>query len=161
MPEEPTFGFCHRVFKELRKASRVFQDFMDPVFSEVGLKPLEGCLLAELDRKDGQTINELARNTSVTQSNLPPLWHSLEGKGLIERRKDNADARSYRLYLTEEGAKIIARLNKLANGRIDSDEKGLAHTHQEIIDGFASLNALFGNAEQSDEGDSGERGGLR
>lgn len=161
MIEESPFGFCHRVFKELRKASRVFQDYMNPVFNEVGLKPLEGCLLAELDRKNGQTINELACNTSIIQSNLPPLWHSLEDKGLIERRKDDVDARSYRLYLTEEGARVVGELDALVSSRLDGDEKGLMERRQEIVEGFAALALLFGGADSSDEGLPKKRGDWR
>lgn len=161
MIEESPFGFCHRVFKELRKASRVFQDYMNPVFNEVGLKPLEGCLLAELDRKNGQTINELACNTSIIQSNLPPLWHSLEDKGLIERRKDDVDARSYRLYLTEEGARVVGELDVLVSSRLDGDEKGLMERRQEIVEGFAALALLFGGADLSDEGLPKKRGDWR
>lgn len=161
MVEEASFGFCHRVFRELRKASRIFQDCMNPVFNEVGLKPLEGCLLAELDRKDGQTINELACNTSIIQSNLPPLWHSLEDKGLIERRKDDIDARSYRLYLTEEGERVVGELDELVKSRLDVDGENSLDARQKIADGFAALSLLFGKSDLSDEDLSKKRGDWR
>lgn len=70
---------------------------------------------------------------------------------MIERRKDDVDARSYRLYLTEEGARVVGELDALVGGRLDGDEEGLMERRQEIVEGFAALALLFGGADLSDE----------
>lgn len=98
---------------------------------------------------------------SRIQSNLPPLWHSLEDRGLIERRKDDADARSYRLYLTEEGKKVVRELDALAKGRLDVDGEGSLNVRREIVDGFAALALLFGENDLSDGEFSKKRGDWR
>ena len=139
--------FCHRVYMEIRSVAAAFQSYMDPLFSEVGLKSLEGCLLAELDHCDGQSINELSRSTSITSTNLPPLWHSLEEKGLIERRRDEVDGRSYRLYLTDAGREVLARLNGMIGSDVSIEIDKLHNLQARTIDGFSACRELLAYEE--------------
>lgn len=135
--------FCHRVYMEIRSVTSAFQSYMDPLFSEVGLKPLEGCVLAELNHKDGQTINELSCSTNITSTNLPPLWHALEEKGLIERRRDEIDARSYRLFLTDSGRETLSKLDQMIGSAAESENAEIDALRSRTIDGFAACRELM------------------
>ena len=68
-----------------------------------GLNPYQAHLLGEIASQDGQTIKELAYHLCVKPSNFKPIAQPLEERGLIERRQDENDKRSFRIYLTEKG----------------------------------------------------------
>lgn len=137
-------GFCHRMYTGIRSTAALFQLYMDPLFEEVGLRPLEGCLLAELGYADGRTIKELSRATSIGETNLPPLWHALEDKGLVRRERDELDGRSYRLFITEDGRGVLKRLDELVGLNLDDDEE-MASVRTRVLDGFAACDELLGS----------------
>ncbi len=72
-------------------------------------------LLAEGDRRPGDLAAELQIAPSVVSRALVPL----ERDGQIERRLDPADARSFRLALTQAGRDQLARRRELIQARIE------------------------------------------
>lgn len=139
--------FCHRMYMEIRQTSAAFQSYMDPLFAEVGLKPQEGSLLAELDHADGRAIGELACATGIKATNLPPLWRALEAKGLVERRRDKADGRSHRLYLTDEGRRVLGRLDDMVGAGLDRDADQIDALRIRAVEGLtACRDFLAGSA---------------
>ncbi len=132
---ETALDFCHRIYVENRAIAASFQELMTPIFAEEGLKPLEGCLLAELGHKDDRTINDLAHATSIRPTNLPPLCRSLEEKGLITRRQDSEDGRSHRLLLTPQGKNVLTALDKHMADRLSlqKTENWIQETGQTTI----------------------------
>ncbi|GAB3769627.1 hypothetical protein GCM10028864_69550 [Microlunatus parietis] len=72
-------------------------------------------LLADGDRRPGDLAAELQIAPSVVSRALVPL----ERDGQIERRLDPADARSFRLALTEAGRARLARRRELIQARIE------------------------------------------
>lgn len=145
---------CHHIYVKNRSASATFQGLMTPIFAEQGLRPLEGCVLAELGHEDDRAINDLAHATSIRPTNLPPLCKALEEKGLVARRKDDEDGRSCRLSLTAAGKKAldsidrrVARrlaLDSIADHAIDIDRPALEEADREelVRTAFAGFEAL-------------------
>lgn len=148
--------FCHRVYAEIRSTMGVFRSYMDPLFAQVGLRPLEGCLLAELGHADGRTAGELSQATGIGDTNLPPLWHALEDKGLIDRRKDAADGRSYRLFLTPKGKEVLERLDSLVGDAESVDEAELIAIRERALDGFAACRELLAKPTGHMSGKAGD-----
>lgn len=72
-------------------------------------------LLYESDRRPGDLAAELQIAPSVVSRALVPL----ERDGQIERRLDPADARSFRLALTQAGRDQLARRRELIQARIE------------------------------------------
>lgn len=66
-------------------------------------------VLASLSHKDQQAIVELAEHTSIDVSTLSRLITSLEDKGLVARRRDDADARSVKIHLLPPGAQLASQ----------------------------------------------------
>jgi len=66
-------------------------------------------VLASLSHKDQQAIVELAEHTSIDVSTLSRLVTSLEDKGLVVRRRDDADARSVKIHLLPPGAQLASQ----------------------------------------------------
>ena len=72
-------------------------------------------VLAALDHADGQRISDLAALTSIDVSTLSRLLDVMQEKGLTERRRSNeGDARVVKVYATEAGHGLTARIIPLA-----------------------------------------------
>ena len=91
----------------------------------------------------GLSQQELARRLAILPSQLVALLDELEKRGLIERRQDATDRRTYALHLTRSGRDVSEQIGRIARehdeaicAALDSHER-----HQ--------LNALLGRiAEQ-------------
>ena len=96
-------NFCRTLFEETRFMSLLIKSTLSSIVARHGLNPYQAHLLGEIASQDGQTIKELAYHLCVKPSNFKPIAQPLEKRGLIERRQDENDKRSFRIYLTEKG----------------------------------------------------------
>ena len=64
----------------------------------------------ELDHGDGLSQQELAERLMLEKSTVSRMVADLERKGLIERERDPANRRVYRLRLTDEGRAFHVRV---------------------------------------------------
>jgi len=78
------------------------------------LKPGWYALLTVLAQTESMTPSELSRICGRDRSTLTSSLKSLANRGLIERRWNPDDQRSYSVSLTEEGRKMQARLYAIA-----------------------------------------------
>jgi DNA-binding MarR family transcriptional regulator len=69
-------------------------------------------VMRTIDRNPGLSAGEIARLSGLQRSNLSSAVRSLEKKGLVERRHDDADARGVLLYPTELSASNLAILRR-------------------------------------------------
>jgi len=69
----------------------------------VGLHVGQAMVLIEFWQPDGLRGGELACRLGVEPPTVTKMLRRLEDLGLLERRPDPADARSFRVYLTEKG----------------------------------------------------------
>lgn len=89
-------------------------------------------VIAHLYRKDGLTQTELAELLSIEKAPLGTLLEKLEKSELIERHCDTQDKRAKRVYISDEGRKIIPLIREqadllktLSTTDISSDEMDL------------------------------------
>lgn len=83
----------------------------------LGLHVGQEMILMELWQDDGLRGGELARRLGVEPPTITKMLRRLEGCGLVERRPDPQDARSFRVRLTREGRSLegpVARCWKAA-----------------------------------------------
>jgi len=73
------------------------------MLAEVGLHVGQEMVLIELWHCDGLRGGKLACRLGVEPPTVTKMLRRLEDSGLVERRPDPADARSFLVYLTEEG----------------------------------------------------------
>ncbi|MFC7623938.1 MarR family winged helix-turn-helix transcriptional regulator [Microlunatus sp. GCM10028923] len=99
-------------------------------------------LLADGDRRPGDLATELQIAPSVVSRALVPL----ERDGQIERRLDPADARSFRLALTDAGRARLAQRRELIQARI---ERLLEHWPDDDITTLTRLMRRLENDIQS------------
>lgn len=64
-------------------------------------------LLANVTRADGQTLASLSRSMLVTAGNLTGLVDRAARDGLVERRADPGDRRSWRIHITPKGQRAF------------------------------------------------------
>jgi DNA-binding MarR family transcriptional regulator len=107
----------------LAKVCRAHRSNVGELLSHVGLHVGQEMVLIELWRDDGLRGGELAERLGVEPPTVTKMLRRLERCGLISRRRDPEDARSFRVYLTDEGRSLeepVARCWESA------DEKTLA-----------------------------------
>jgi len=100
-------------------------------------------LLMCLRQGEGISQQEVSRRLMVTKGNVCVIVQKLEAQGMLERRSDPTDQRVYRLYLTDAGRRLLAR--------IYPEHRALMAT---LLAGFtpddeATLYALLGRIEQA------------
>lgn len=78
------------------------------MLAEFGLHVGQEMVLIELWQSDGLRGGELACRLGVEPPTVTKMLRRLEGLGLVERRPDPADARSFLVYLTEKGRALEA-----------------------------------------------------
>lgn len=96
----------------------VFRDFSASVAE---ISPGRVGILLLVDANPGVTQSRLAQAVSLERSTMVGVLHTLEGRGLIERRR-GADRRTNGLWLTAAGRALVARLKR----RIQVHERRVA-----------------------------------
>ncbi|EKS34788.1 MAG: MarR family transcriptional regulator [Bradyrhizobiaceae bacterium] len=79
------------------------------MLAEDGLTSAQSGVLFFLGRNDGALIGEISAALDIVPSAITGLADRMERAGLIKRKRDGADGRAQRVYLTETGEKIRKR----------------------------------------------------
>jgi DNA-binding MarR family transcriptional regulator len=88
--------------------------------SAIDLKPQHAGLLRMLGSTSGLTQQALCDMFGVHPSRLVALLDELSARRLIERRQHPSDRRSYQVYITDAGLKILERVGTLTQD-LESD----------------------------------------
>ena len=95
---------------KLRRAQlAVFQDFID-TFADIRLRPAEFAVISIIAANPGQKQAAIAEMLGIKPANLVALIDGIEKRGLAERRRGDADRRTYALYLTAKGEQFVSRM---------------------------------------------------
>lgn len=123
-PVKKTTGFA------LAKVCKAHRGSVGGMLAEVGLHVGQEMVLIELWQADGLRGGELACRLGVEPPTVTKMLRRLEDFGLVERCPDPADARSFRVYLTEEGrgleGPVLRRWNRAEErtfGGLDPSER--------------------------------------
>ncbi|MDP8949348.1 MAG: MarR family transcriptional regulator [Actinomycetota bacterium] len=90
----------------LAKVGRAHRGNVGELLAEVGLHVGQEMVLIELWREDGLRGGELAERLGVEPPTVTKMLRRLERCGVVRRRQDPDDARSFRVYLTDEGRSL-------------------------------------------------------
>jgi DNA-binding MarR family transcriptional regulator len=90
----------------LAKVCRAHRGNVGELLAEVGLHVGQEMVLIELWKDDGLRGVELAGRLGVEPPTVTKMLRHLERCGLVSRRQDPDDARSFRVYLTDEGRSL-------------------------------------------------------
>jgi len=95
----------------LGKASQRVTRRARELLAEYDVTPVQYAALCVLWEQNAQTGTEVGARLTIDSATMTGIIDRLERAGLIERRADNNDRRSYRLYVTERGRKLRSPLD--------------------------------------------------
>lgn len=81
---------------------------LDDLLKPSGVTALQYTALTVLERRDGMSAAELARNSFVTPQSMSDLVGALERRGLITRSPDPVSRRRHVISLTDDGRALLA-----------------------------------------------------
>jgi MarR family transcriptional regulator, organic hydroperoxide resistance regulator len=127
------------------RASKVMRVAADEVMSRHGVRVGQNLVLEVLWRTDGLTPGELAGVLHVATPTVVKSANRMAAAGLVRRRRDPADARLVRLYLTDRARQVRAEiererdeLERRATATLTEAERAhLMSALRKIIDQFA------------------------
>lgn len=90
--------------------ARAHRALAGTLISDLGLYTGQELLLAQLGSEDGQSQKSLGHLIRSDHSTIAKTVGRLEAAGLVERRKDEKDARVTRVFLTDAGRCIQGRI---------------------------------------------------
>src|SRR5260370_3671550 len=97
----------------------------------LGLEPRHAGMLTRLAAHEGLSQQALGELIGLNPTRMVFLVDELEQRGLVERRRNTADRRSYALYLTPQGRDTLRQIQ--AAGSRHPDEIGASLTQAERI----------------------------
>jgi DNA-binding MarR family transcriptional regulator len=102
----------------------------------LGLEPRHAGMLTRLAAHEGLSQQALGELIGLNPTRMVFLVDELQQRGLVERRRNTADRRSYALYLTPQGRDMLRQIQ--ASGSRHQDQIGASLTRAERIQ-LASL----------------------
>lgn len=106
----------------------------------IGLSGGEAVVLRWIHRNPGTCASEAATATAIARSNISVVLRSLEGHGLIDRRKDAQDGRTSKLFVTPKAEENLTRLRAHWSRRLNEALAG-------DLDGVDNARAVLGRIE--------------
>ncbi|MDZ4782242.1 MAG: MarR family transcriptional regulator [Planctomycetia bacterium] len=100
------FSLEDEIVLTLRRVSQAVDTHSRYLWQEYGLTAPQLGTLRELDQTDKLTPTALSERIHVSAATLAGILKRLEARGLIRRKRDEADRRSHTLSLTEEGRRL-------------------------------------------------------
>ena len=136
MAADPVLDLDRQLCFALYRAQRALTRAYAPLLEPLGLTYPQYLVFLKLWAEDGVRVNDLGDCLSLDSGTLTPLLKRLEQHGLVERRRDSADERVVRIYLTEAGRalrtkakKVPTALAALAGYDLDRPKGFMALTH--------------------------------
>ena len=131
---------------QLSRATRKISQLLSSRFEPYGVTTEQFATLQRLAERDGVSQKELASRAEKDQTNMTRILDQLERKGLIVRRPNAEDRRSFLIYSTEKGNRLAAELAPLERATLDALLEGLP---DDRIEAFrAALSHLWERASE-------------
>lgn len=129
--------FSHSLGHLTGKTHRLLVGKFNRSLAEAGLEITaeQWVILGQLWNEDGLTQEALCRVTCLEKSSLSRLLDGLEGKGLIERRKDERDARCNRIFLVENAEPLRDKSLDIVNEIIQMAQRGIPQDKLDLCRG--------------------------
>lgn len=127
----------------IKQVELAVRSHLDDLLRPAGLTALQYTALTVLERHRDLSAAQLARNSFVTAQSMADMITALEGRGLIERHRDQADRRRLVVALTAAGRGLLDRYRDPVRALEAAMIAGLSDT--EIRDLRRSLHACHAN----------------
>ena len=130
------------------RISRRIAAEVDRRMREHGLTFAQAAVLSRLWWQDGLTQSQLQEQVGVDGSTMTGLLQRMTRQGLVRRRRDRADGRVLRVFLTERGREVLPHLTSEADAANDWFFQGFSPVERETF--LAFLHRALHNLEAGD-----------
>ncbi|MEW2398852.1 MarR family transcriptional regulator [Streptomyces sp. NPDC046862] len=113
----------------VKQVELVVRSHLDELVKPAGITALQYTSLTVLERHDGLSAAQLARDSFVTAQSIADLVRSLENRGLVRRERNPRNRRELLILLTEEGRELLTRFAEPVRDLEERMVKGLT-AHQ-------------------------------
>lgn len=120
----------------LAQVTRAHQDHVRRSLRETGLHRGQPTLLVVLDEQDGSAHSEIASRMGVTPPTISTMVKRMERAGFVVRRRDTADDRVSRVYLTDAGRSIYSQLEPITQKMDEGTFAGFTEEEQTLMRGL-------------------------
>ncbi|MFF7546162.1 MarR family winged helix-turn-helix transcriptional regulator [Streptomyces canus] len=93
----------------VKQVELVVRSHLDELVRPSGITALQYTALTVLERHDGLSAAQLARDSFVTAQSIADLVRSLETRGLVRRERNPKNRRELLILLTGEGRALLAQ----------------------------------------------------
>jgi DNA-binding MarR family transcriptional regulator len=93
----------------VKQVELVVRSHLDELVRPSGITALQYTALTVLERHDGLSAAQLARDSFVTAQSIADVVRSLESRGLIRRERNPRNRRELLILLTDEGREVLDR----------------------------------------------------
>lgn len=119
-----------QIIVALRRISQAIDTYSRYLWQEYGLTSPQLGALRELKRNTDVTPGRLAELLHVTPQTMAGIVHRLLQRGLITRKRDERDRRSYMIHITDEGLRLADAAPSLLRDRFRSELASLEQWEQ-------------------------------
>lgn len=131
------------LFRVMRGAKEFSHIVMEPICHKHGITLQQLFIITELKMVPDQTVSQLSDCVGILRSNFPLVCRKLEGKGLIQRKRNEVDRRSYTLRLTTQGEAMLDAIDnditKAYRSQLESEPE---ETYETIMKGLKALDSF-------------------
>ncbi|MEU5312156.1 MarR family transcriptional regulator [Streptomyces sp. NPDC021562] len=92
----------------VKQVELVVRSHLDELVRPAGVTALQYTALTVLERHDGLSAAQLARDSFVTAQSMADLVRSLESRGLVRRERNPRNRRELLILLTDAGRELLA-----------------------------------------------------
>lgn len=92
----------------LKRAELVVRARLEELLKPAGITALQYTALTVLERRDGVSAAQLARDSFVTAQSMADMVRTLEGRALIRREPNPHNRREKVILLTDAGRRLLA-----------------------------------------------------
>ncbi|NUP16385.1 MAG: MarR family transcriptional regulator [Streptomyces sp.] len=93
----------------VKQVELVVRSHLDELVKPSGITALQYTALTVLQRHDGLSAAQLARDSFVTAQSIADLVRSLETRGLVRRERNPRNRRELLILLTDTGRELLDR----------------------------------------------------
>jgi DNA-binding MarR family transcriptional regulator len=122
-------GFAFLLVQLGMEAARQFAERLAPL----GVEPRHVGMLGRLAANEGKAQQVIGELIGLNPTQMVFLVDELEGRGLVERRRNPADRRSHALYLTQAGRDMLAKVQEIGQVHQASLGGSLSRSEQEQL----------------------------
>ncbi|HEY1486881.1 MAG TPA: MarR family transcriptional regulator [Micromonosporaceae bacterium] len=94
------------------RASKLLRSAADEAMARHGVRIGQNLVIEALSQTDGMTPGDLAARLGVAVPTMVKSTSRMEAAGLLTRRRDEADRRLVRIYLTDQARSVAAAIQQ-------------------------------------------------